>query len=250
MNSRRLRAVPAALLALAFVVSPPLLRAEAPPRITDDMVAAGFLEGHPDLRWRREAIIQQDAGRPEIAFEQFKRAARHADKPSAAMVAEMYWEGIGVAQDRALAYVWMDLAAERMWRPFLAKREAYWAALDPAEQARALEEGKAVYAEYGDDVAKPRKEAALERARKRITGSRVGFVGSLTIEIPGPAGNIRIRGDEFYNPTYWRSDRYWAWQDELWRDARPGIVDVGPVSDAGSAPPSSGEAEGGEGRPR
>lgn len=238
------------LISLVLSVFPPITHAEAPPRVTDEMVAAGFLEGHPDLRWRREAIIQQDAGRSALAFEQFKRAARYADKPSAAMVAEMYWEGIGVDQDRVMGYVWMDLASERMWRPFLAKREVYWAALGPEERSRAIEIGQAVYAEYGDAVARPRKEAALESARKRITGSRVGFVGSLTIEVPGPAGNIRIRGDEFYNPTYWRSDRYWAWQDELWRDARPGIVDVGPVSDAGSAPPSSGEAEGGEGRPR
>ena len=221
-----------ALIAMVCLVTPLLVQAKAPPRISDEMVAAGFLEGHPDLRWRREAIIEQDAGRPAIAFEQFKRAARYADKPSAAMVAEMYWQGIGVAQDRALGYAWMDLAAERLWRPFLAKREVYWASLDATERTRALEEGRAIYAEYGDEVAKPRKEAALERARKRITGSRVGFVGSLTIEIPGPAGNIRIRGEDFYHPTYWRSDRYWAWQDEMWRDARPGTVDVGPVSDA------------------
>lgn len=231
------------LLALAIsALAPSIAAADAPPKrppqISNEMIAAGFLEGHPDLKWRREAIFSKDAGRTGDAFLQFQRAARYADKPSAAMVAEMYWTGDGVPQDRALGYVWMDLAAERMWRPFLAKREVYWEELTAEERTRALAIGVAVYEEFGDAVAKERKERAMNLAKRRMTGSRVGFVGSMTIEIPGAAGGIRIRGDQFYSPTFWNADRYWAWQEDVWKDARPGVVSVGPVVDAGAAPPA------------
>lgn len=199
--------------------------------ITGEMVAAGLLNAHPDLKWRSRAQAEYDAGRRDGALALFKRAARYADKPSAAMVAEMYWNGDGVEQDRALGYAWMDLAAERGWTGFLARREAYWLAMDEAERARALEVGKPVYAEFGDAVAKPRKEKALNRERRLITGSRVGFVGSLAIEIPGPSGNIRINGDDFYDRRVWEPARFWAWQDEQWRDIGPGRVDVGTVQE-------------------
>lgn len=249
--------LPLALALAITALAPAMAVADAapkrPPQVSDEMIAAGFLEGHPDLKWRRQAILDKDAGRADDAFVHFQRAARYADKPSAAMVAEMYWTGDGVAQDRALGYVWMDLAAERMWRPFLAKREAYWTALTAEERTRALAIGAPIYDEYGDAVAKERKEKAMNRAKRQMTGSRVGFVGALTIEIPGAAGNIRIRGDQFYSPTFWNADRYWAWQEDTWKEARPGVVSVGPVSDANAAPaaPQQGEDEGGgEGRPR
>lgn len=146
------------------------------------------------------------------------------------MIAEMYWAGKGTAQDRAVAYAWMDLAAERLWRPFLARREAMWAALDETERKRALEVGQDIYAAYGDEVAKPRKERVLDRARTRITGSRVGAVGNLTIKLPGPGGlPIRIRGDQFYHPTLWQPERFWAWQDSIWREPGVGTVEVGEI---------------------
>lgn len=204
------------------------------PRMTPEMMQAGLLNAHPDLRWRLQAMADHEDGRFDVALVRFKRAARYADKPSAAMIAEMYWVGQGTAQDRATGYAWMDLAAERLWRPFLVRREAMWAALDETEQKRALEVGQDIYATYGDEVAKPRKEKVLARAKRRITGSRVGFVGNLTIEVPGPGGmTTRIRGDQFYHPTLWQPERYWAWQDRIWREPRVGTVDVGEISTVG-----------------
>lgn len=201
------------------------------PRMTPEMVRAGLLNAHPDLRWRLQGMADYEDGRFDVALAGFKRAARHADKPSAAMIAEMYWAGQGAAQDRATAYAWMDLAAERRWRPFLVRREAMWAALDAAERERALAVGQGIYADYGDDVAKPRKEKVMARAKREMTGSRVGFVGNLTIQVPGPGGlTTTIRGDQFYHPTLWQPERYWAWQDTIWREPRVGTVDVGEVS--------------------
>ena len=73
-------------------------------------------------------------GNPVRAAYYFKRSARYADKASQAAYAEMLWEGRGIERDRALAYVWMDLAAERDDSPLVSFRERYWAGLDEAER--------------------------------------------------------------------------------------------------------------------
>ena len=70
------------------------------------------------------------------------------------------------------------------------------ASLSAAERTMALALGVDVYREYGDDVAKRRLEAVMLRARRNITGSRVGRVGSLIVEISLPEGNIRVPADE------------------------------------------------------
>lgn len=159
----------------------------------------------------------------------FRRAGFFADKPSQAMVAEMYWNGVGVEADRSLAYVWMDLAAERGYVGFIRLREKYWNALSDAERARALAEGKAIYARFGDAAAKPRYEAELRRGKKRIVGSRTGFNNGVKIEVPGPAGSQTIDGSKFYDERYWDAKKYWAWQDAIWAKPHSGKVTVGEV---------------------
>lgn len=196
--------------------------------------SASFLSGHPDLRWRTEGAKSYFDGRYEDALKQFKRAARHADKPSQAMVAEMYWRGEGVEADRAIAYAWMDLAAERHYRDLLIKRERYWADLEPTERERALVIGDAIYAEYGDAVAKPRIEAALRRARNQTTGSRTGFVGALKVMISdGAGGFLEVDGSQYYAAKYWKPEEYFRWQEQVWTDAPRGQVDVGELERAG-----------------
>lgn len=189
-----------------------------------------FLSAHPDIRWRREGVWSLELGQPDHAAEYFRRAARYADKPSQAMLAELYWTGHGVEADRVLAYAWMDLAAERAYPVFLAKREHYWAQLTEAEQARVQEVGLPLYQQYGDDVAKPRLERLLRRAKRNITGTRVGFVGALKILVPGPGGAAHsISGDDFYDDEFWEPARYWAWQDRAWKETPTGRVDIQPI---------------------
>lgn len=208
------------------------------PGISPELMTEGFLSAHPDLRWRREALHAYANKRYDQAMEYFLRAARHADKPAQAMIAEMYWTGTGVVQDRALGYAWMDLAAERFYSNFIIKREEYWRALSEAEQRDAIVRGQPLLAEYGDDVAKPRMAKVL-RKRRSVTGSRVGFVGNLEI-IPftGPyAGTgMTLRGDEYYAPKYWQPDKYFEWQDEVWDApaARKGRVKVGEIEQTGN----------------
>lgn len=210
------------------------------PGIAIEVMTEGFLSGHPDIRWRREGLHEYANERYAEAMTRFLRAARYADKAAQAMVAEMYWEGIGVAQDRALGYAWMDLASERRYPNFLILRERYWHALDEADRRDALERGQAVFAEYGDEIAKPRLEKVMRRESRKVTGSRTGFVsGNLTI-IPntGPlAGTgMTIRADELYSEKYWKPEQYWRLQDEVWKGTPKGEVEVGELQSAGEVP--------------
>ena len=121
----------------------------------------------------------------------------------------------------------MDLAAERNDEFFLGFRERYWRALGEADRQKAIEIGQEVYAKYGDDVAKPRIERILKRALRKTTGSRVGFVGNLTIMIPSPSGLIIVNGDTYYDKRFWEPKQYWQWQKAVLETGREGKVIVG-----------------------
>lgn len=227
---------PLAFACLLSLLAAPVLAqdaADAPPWGAGDedvMNTSGFLAAHPDLRWRREGLYALEQDRAGEALTFFKRAARYADKPSQAMVAEMLWTGTGVPIDRPQAYAWMDVAAERAYVPFLAKREQYWNALGETERARALEVGAGIYDEYSDSVAKARLERLLRRAQRKVTGSRTGFVGNLQVMVPGPGGvMLTIDGSRYYDDQYWEPEQYWAWQDSIWKDPPTGTVTVEPL---------------------
>ena len=190
----------------------------------------GFLRAHPDLQNRHRGMEAYEDGRHEEALTYFRRAARYADKPSQAMVGEMLWKGEGGAPDPALAYAWMDLAAERGYPGFTIIRERYWAQLDEAGRREAVARGEEIYAEYGDAVAQPRMASVLRRERRRVTGSRTGFVGALEIHIPGPGGVTHtISGDRYYDRKFWDPELYQAWHDAVWMEPREGRVSIGEV---------------------
>lgn len=190
--------------------------------------SAAFLRAHPDLKFRRRGLDAYESGDAALAFRHFVRAARYADKPSQAMLAAMLWEGDGVARDRAAAYAWMDIAAERGFVALLARRETFWAGLDAAQRAQALAIGSRLQPEFGDAAAKPRLERQLRRARHGVTGSRVGFAGTplrVTLNLGGE--RLRVQAHDYYHADYWQPERYWALQDAEWTDTPAGHVDVG-----------------------
>jgi len=189
-----------------------------------------FRRGHPDMRWRKDGLDAYAKGDVRTAYARFRRAARFADKPSQAMVAEMLWQGTGVDRDRSLAYAWMDLAAERQDRDFLLKREFYWASLNEGERARALTAGQTVYAEFGDVIAKRRHARELSRVTRDITGSRLGWTGFMRIE-PFRNGMALFPMDAtvYFADQYWQPDAYWQWQERTWRGYRRGVIDVQPL---------------------
>lgn len=221
----------AALLPLILAASPSSLAQEhvIPPDPTEEklLVTAGFLAHHQDIKYRLLGMEAYGEQRYEDAFRYFQRASFFADKPSQGMVAEMYWNGYGVPRDHALAYAWMDLAAERGYAGFLGLRERYWHALNEAERARALDEGQALYARFGDAAAKPRYEHHLRMGQRQMTGSRTGFNHGVKIVIPGMGGAQTIDGEDFYDDRYWEPGQYWAWQDAVWMKPRIGRVSIG-----------------------
>ena len=231
---------PALILALGLALAAvDVSRAAAPPdgNPRPEVLTASFLAAHPDIKFRMAGIEAMHDQLHEAAFEAFRDASLYADKASQAMVAELYWSGTGVAQDRALAYAWMDLAAERGYTHFIALREKYWKQLDAAERERAVQEGQAIYAEYGDSAAKPRLKRKLDAGRRQITGSRVGFVGALKVMVAGPTGEwLTLDGSTYYADHYWRADDYFEWQDRVWSAPPQGTVDVGPISSAATRP--------------
>lgn len=220
-----------ALLPLSLGAVAAEKKAAPPPDPVEDplLITAGFLTHHPDLKYRMLGMEAYKEKRFDDALRYFRRASFFADKPSQGMVAEMYWNGEGAPQDRALAYAWMDLAAERGYAGFLGLRERYWNALSAAERERATTEGQDVYARFGDEAAKPRYEFQLRTGRRNVTGSRTGFTGNLQILVPGPAGEQSIPGSKFYDERYWDAKKYWAWQDNVWMKPAIGRVDVGDV---------------------
>ncbi len=164
------------------------------------------------------------------AITAFRHAARFADKPSQAMIAQMLWNGDGVPADRVMAYVWADLAAERGYPAFIATREKFWHELDIDQQRKAVVAGQAVFDEYGDEVAKKREDKALLYARRQITGSRTGHVGTLTVSQRLPTGDFEsIDGALYYAEKYWKPEQYWEWQDSLFEKLPEGKVEVGPL---------------------
>ncbi|MCX7556466.1 sel1 repeat family protein [Xanthomonadaceae bacterium JHOS43] len=205
------------------------------PGLPIDAMNEGFLNAHPDVRWRREGLTDYENRHYARAMKHLLRAAKYADKPAQAMIAEMHWEGIGVPQDRALGYVWMDLAAERMYPNFLILRERYWHAMDEAERKDAIERGQAVFARYADDVAKPRLESVLRHEARKVTGSHLGYVGTMTVvHNTGPLAvpGMTQRGDSSYAKKYWSPEQYWQSQDATWKDPPKGSVEVGELEAA------------------
>jgi len=220
------------------------------PGIPPQMMTAGFLSGHPDVRWRREALHSYSRKEYDIALDQFLRAARYGDKPAQAMLAEMYWKGVGVAQDRPRGYAWMDLAAERGFPNFVILRERYWSELHERERKQAIRVGRPLMDEYGDDSARLRLAKVLRRNQHESTGSRLGFVGHIEGSRPGlfargqgiapstgplAGSGIYLPADDYYASENWEVDQYWQRQAAAWRASSRATVHVGDVVPVGTA---------------
>lgn len=217
----------ALLLALASAAQVPAAEERSPDA---EILTEGFLHAHPDIKHRLAGLELFEAGEMERAHAEFRKAAHWSDKQSQAMVAEMLWNGTGVARDRSRAYAWMDLAAERGYPSLVGLRERYWSELDERERRRAIEVGQDIYAEFGDEVAMERLERRLASERRKITGSRAGFVGFLDVYVPFEGGWKRLDTDEYYDQKYWVPEKYFAWQDRIGQLPPSGVVRIGPLS--------------------
>lgn len=173
--------------------------------------------GHPNEMWRYRALRALKLRQPERALADLGSAAKYGDKLSQHALSLMHWHGVGTAVDRARAYVWADLAAERGYRDLLLLREKMWMEMNARQRAQALLLGEAMYAEYGDAVAKPRMEWALRRALASATGSRVGASKDrIHIENYGATEGVGLSARDFFADERWNARNYWREQDRQW----------------------------------
>lgn len=204
-----------------------------------------FDDYHPDIAGREAGLRAYEKRDYAEAHEQFLLAARHGEKGSQAMLAELHWGGLGVERDPVLAYIWADLAAERGYHLLIAKREHYWRALDAAQRERVQRIGPDYYAQYGDEAAQPRLEALLREGHRHATGTRAGgpvsdvVVFTDVMKTPlvgGLKGITGVRRSNYYMPQHWIPKDYWALHDRTWDAAVPpvGTVEVGPLRDTPS----------------
>jgi uncharacterized protein len=198
---------------------------------------------HPNESYRVRGAAAAAAGRWEHAADMFRTAARYADKYSQHRLSLLHWYGVGVPQDRVQGYLWADIAAERGYQQFLAIRERMWHELTPEEQAAVPQRGPALYAEFGDPVAKKRFDVAMIRVRHNIvTGSRTGFAGWVGTNPPEflaqHLGRMMIAKPEdftalglLYKRDRLDRDAYWKQEDLVWTQ---GEVVVGDLEDTSS----------------
>jgi len=247
----RMTARAAALCVLSVLST--AVTANEPPSLTN----ASFMDidamqvsvrGRPNEEARLAGLKSYKMGRYQQAADQFERAAYYADKYLQHYLSLMHWYGVGVSADPAEAYVWSDLAAERGSRRLLLIREKMWSQLTPEQQAQARSRGEAMYARYGDDVAKPRAENIMRHFARNMTGSRVGYRNQ-KLETGGPpidramapeigssmgAYMTSVSGspDELYGKEGGLAmlRTYWQEQDRLIE--KTGTVEVGPLKPA------------------
>lgn len=256
------------LIASVFLVSLSASAAEVfePRKIETDLwYSPHFRRAHPDLDHRLSGKSFLEDGRVKRAIREFQVAASWGDKISQAMLAEVYWEGVDAPKDRARAYAWMDLAAERQFVAFVAKRERYWAQLSEDERAQALIIGQQLYEANGDEAALARLDEHLRRERSD-SGSRTGYAGSGNVVLPTAGGGrvsvraptsavgmirtetgfVTPRGSSsmgmlsssggrqipltaYYAKEFWQIEAYLDWHADQLELARRGVVRVGSV---------------------
>lgn len=218
----------------------PLLYASDSENWKDDEMAGTltYQRTHPDQANRALAVQAYEQEQYPQAYRYFLKAAYYGDKASQAAIAEMMWRGIGVEQNLPAAYAWMDAAAERGYKSFLAQRERYWAQLSEDQRTEALKIGAGIYAGYGDKVAKPRLERLLRMGDKWAYAS-VTHRAYARVLAKSANGNgfIEILSG-YYEPKYWEPRDYWEWQKRVWDEPRTGTVTVGPLEITGEQPGS------------
>lgn len=202
--------------------------------------SAAYRVAHPGEQSQGMGFQALKQNRPEDARRQFLFGARYADKLSQFMLGQMYWEGIGGALDRPVAYAWMDLAAERGNPAALARREVMWGELSASERARVAVVGKPLQARYADAAAQPRLEAVMRRNRKNVTGSMLGWVGKVSECVAEESKGMKrgfdnvpcpptVNGEVYYANSLWEPRQYWARQDAVMARELGTQVDVGPL---------------------
>lgn len=208
--------------------------------------------GHPDLFGMTVGMRRYADHQYRAALHYFEIGARYADKLSQLSIGLMHLNGEGTPKNPALAYAWLDLAAERGYPSFVATRDGLKVRLTPAQLTEAMALRAALAERYADAVAKPRMALELRWGQMQITGSHTGFdsgVGQVTGIHCGPALIIGGRaapqmGCGAFNPFLqkenWQPSLYFATRDREWM---PNVKVGAPETRTGDKDPADGSRE-------
>ena len=198
---------------------------------------------HPDLFGEYAGMRRYTHHQYKEALKYFEVGAYYADKLSQLSIGLMHLNGEGVPKDAALAYAWIDLAAERGYPDFVATRDRIKNELTPAQLEQAQTLRAQLAQKYADAVAKPRMEHQLHLGAAQMTGSRTGFdsgvqhaavkqncgggatIGGVSVPVAGCGGN------DIYAKSRWQPDEYFASRDAQWK----ATVSVGKLEETGAA---------------
>ena len=193
--------------------------------------------GHPDLFFEFAGMQSYADGHYQRAIDDFKHAARFADKVSQLSIGLMYLQGQGVDKDPVTAYAWLSLAAERGYPQFVATRDAVAGQLSAEQRVKADEILKVLLPEYGDAVAKPR--LALEMKQTMLEESPVGKAPATVYTSTGATASDLgycsspeqhdVKNCGFYADWRWNPKQYFAARDELWQASNKPTVTVMPL---------------------
>ncbi len=154
----------------------------------------------PGYSFAVDAQESWEHGRYFDARHRFERAAWWADKFAQYNLGVIHYRGDGVERDPARAWAWFDLAAERDYPAFVEMADAVWAELDENQRRRGRSIREELEPRYGDAVAVERTARYMERQRRHVAGSRVGFVGFL--QVIDASGDVR-NGDDYFAEEKW-----------------------------------------------
>jgi hypothetical protein len=193
-------------------------------------------EHTPGYSFAVDAQESWEHGRYFDARHRFERAAWWADKFAQYNLGVIHYRGDGVERDPARAWAWFDLAAERDYPAFVEMADAVWAELEENQRRRGRSIREDLESRYGDAVAVERTARYMERQRRHVAGSRVGFVGFL--QVIDASGDVR-NGDDYFAEEKWDFRQVVQEEKQIFDALARTRVSIGDFSVVDDAEPSA-----------
>jgi hypothetical protein len=147
----------------------------------------------------RAARSLQD-GFEKAAVEKFMRAAKFGNKEAQKSLGLMFIKGMGVKKDWARAFAWLKLASSHGDPRIVAAREEVYGALRDDEKALADTYYLELLQEYSDQKALERRGRWVRKQKREVTGSRLGNVGNLRIQVADATGYTwELSGRDYFD---------------------------------------------------
>ena len=215
-----------ALLLLAVCYNP--VQANSPEQ--SGQWIANYDEHTPGYAPKARALRAYERGDFSRAYSDFKLASAWADKFSQFNVGMLYLNGEGADYDPTRAWAWIELSAERGYPQFVDAADTLWSMLSEWEQQIARDYFEDVLLpKYGDHVAVRKTASKMRHERRMATGSRLGAVYGLNLDVIGSDG-LPTPGDQFYATDKWDFEHIVAYETQLAQSLMRGRVEIRDVN--------------------